>query len=198
MAAQQPYHHGSLREALLVAGRELLAERGPDAFSLSELARRVGVSTAAPYRHFADRDAIIDALADEGYVIFHAALREAVAAAADPGDAVARIGVAYLRFAVEHPAVFQIMFRDREGRPAEYGPPSFQTFFEAVVLAQQEGYLADRYPAHSVARSIWATLHGAAVLDSAGGFSKLGIGAPLEQLAVELLDSYWVRPRPGG
>jgi len=198
MVAQQPYHHGALREALLAAGRELLTERGPDSFSLSELARRVGVSTAAPYRHFADRDAIIDALADEGYITFGAALREAVDGAADPGDAVARIGVAYLRFAVEHPAVFAIMFRDREGRPAEYGPPSFQTFYEAVVRAQAEGYLADRLPAHAVARSIWATLHGTAVLDAVGGFTKLDIGAPLEELAADALDAYWVRPRPGG
>lgn len=197
MAVEQPYHHGALRDALLAAGRELLSERGADAFSLSELARRVGVSTAAPYRHFADRDTILDALADEGYVTFHAALREAVAGAADPGDAVTRIGVAYLRFAAEHPAVFTIMFRDREGRPAEYGPPSFQTFLGAVMTAQQEGYLTDRLPAHSTARSIWSALHGAAVLDSVGGFSKLGIGAPLEDLATELLDSFWARRRPG-
>ncbi len=198
MVLQQAYHHGALRDALLDAGRELLVERGPDGFSLSELARRVGVSTAAPYRHFADRDAIIDALADEGYVAFHEALQEAVGGAKDPGDAIARIGVAYLRFAVDHPSVFAIMFRDRQGRPAEYGPPAFEVFYNAVVLAQSEGFLADRLPPHVAARSIWATLHGAAVLDAVGGFTKLDIGAPLEELATTLLDSYWAESRRPG
>lgn len=198
MVADQPYHHGALREALLEAGRELLAERGAHAFSLSEIARRVGVSTAAPYRHFADRDALIDTLADEGYIKFHDVLREAVAGATDPADAITRIGVGYLRFAVEHPAVFTIMFRDRQGPPSEYGPPSFQTFLEAVETAQRSGVLSDRLPVPVTSRSIWAALHGAATLDAVGGFAKLGLGAPLEELVETLLDPYWTRPRPHG
>ncbi|WP_230684902.1 TetR/AcrR family transcriptional regulator [Cellulomonas sp. JZ18] len=109
------YHHGALRTALLEGAREMLVERGPDGFSLNALARRVGVSTAAPYRHFADRDALLCALADEGYVAFGAALDAAVHASSGPRDRLRRLGIAYLRYAAENPAVFAIMFTARLG-----------------------------------------------------------------------------------
>lgn len=194
MSRRATYHHGDLRSALLSAGRDLLAERGPDAFSLSALAHRVGVSTAAPYRHFADRNALLDALADEGYTIFHATLLEAVASATDPGDALRRIGLAYLNFADERAAVFRIMFQDRQGRPAEAGPPAFTTFYDAVVRAQESGYLPAQHSAVAMTRSIWAGLHGAAALRAAGGFAKLDIDVPPAQLVDELLAPLLLTP----
>lgn len=175
-ASRDTYHHGDLRSALLAAGRELLVERGPAGFSLNELSRRVGVSTAAPYRHFADRDALLDALADEGYAIFGAALRAAARAAPDPRACLVGLGVAYLDFAAEHPDVFQLMFGDRAGRPAPAGPPTFEPLVTAVVQAQDAGVLPADQAVGDLARTIWATLHGLAVLDARGGLTKLGLG----------------------
>lgn len=190
MASKSRYHHGDLRAALLEQGQALLAEVGPDAFSLNELARRIGVSSAAPYRHFEDRNAILDAIADEGYGHFHAGLKQAIAESADAGDAIRRIGIAYLRFAARHPSFFKIMFRDRDGRPHDVGPASFETLVDTVAAAQGAGRLYDGMSPRVMARSIWAILHGAATLEDTGGFAKLDLSAPHEQLVDELLATF--------
>ncbi|WP_265520159.1 TetR/AcrR family transcriptional regulator [Oerskovia flava] len=195
MSPRARYHHGALREELLLQGRVLLAEVGPDAFSLNELARRVGVSSAAPYRHFADRDDLVDAIADEGYDLFADALTEAVTGADDAGDAVRRIGHAYLGFAAEHPAYFRLMFRGRDGRTHERGPASFETLARAIQAAQATGHLDRTAPVPVLARSIWSILHGAAVLEASGGFRKLDLDVPREQLADELLSPFLRAPR---
>lgn len=189
------YHHGALRDALLDGARTMLAERGPEGFSLSALARRVGVSTAAPYRHFADRDAIFDELADEGYRIFGRGLRDAVEQSSGSADAIRRIGVAYLTFAAEHPATFQIMFQDRGGRPAVEGPPTFATLVDTVARAQRDGALPADQPPHVLSRTVWATLHGLAVLDARGGLTKLGLGDTRERLVDDAFAPYLVRPQ---
>ncbi|WP_083966817.1 TetR/AcrR family transcriptional regulator [Demequina globuliformis] len=201
MSQRESYHHGSLREALLAEGHDLLAESGPEEFSLSALARRVGVSPAAPYRHFPDRNHLVDAIADEGYVLFGQALAAAVAQANDPGDAIARIIDNYLAFAQEHATYFSVMFRDRGARPNVVGPPSFTTFFDAVVEAQRGGYLDKKADPRSLARAIWAAVHGAAVLEAVGGFSKLSIAVSRGDLARDIAAPFLrvpggeVRPR---
>lgn len=190
MAGKDAYHHGDLRSALLTEGRELLAESGPDAFSLNELARRVGVSAAAPYRHFADRHAILDAIGDQGYEEFNSALLQAVSAAADPGDAIVRIARAYLDFADEQKACFSVMFRDRGERSNAVGEASFVTFADAVIAAQSAGALDPDQDPRALARGLWSAIHGAAVLEGAGGFSKLGLAVPRDQLVAEIVGPY--------
>ena len=115
------YHHGALRSALLDAALAMV-EEGKD-LTLRGVARRAGVSHAAPYHHFADRRALVAGLAEEGL----ARLRESLAAAAlehetDPGRSVLEIGVAYVRFALANPSLFRLIFSpelaDREGLPA--------------------------------------------------------------------------------
>lgn len=190
METRKSYHHGNLREALIAEGLRLLAERGPQGFSLTEVARRAGVSSAAPYRHFADRESLVDAIADEGYEIFHEGLRQAISGAADNGDAILRIGQGYLDFAAYYSAQFSVMFRSREGRPDTVGPASFATFADAVVAAQSTGHLDPDADPRSLGRGIWSSLHGAAVLDAYGGFAKLGLDVAREQLARELIEPY--------
>jgi AcrR family transcriptional regulator len=148
------------------------------------------VSTAAPYRHFPDKESLIDAIADEGYELFHNGLKEAISGARDEGDAIARIGVAYLAFAAGYHAYFSVMFRSRNGRPDEVGPGSFATFAAAVVAAQGSGHLDPDADPRALGRGIWSSLHGAAVLDAYGGFAKLGLDVPREQLAAELMEPY--------
>lgn len=187
------YHHGSLRAALLDGARAMLAERGEAGFSLSALARRVGVSTAAPYRHFADREALLCEIADEGYRTFGASLNQAAQDSTSPADAILRLGVAYLRFAADEPALFDVMFRGGP-RASGDGPPSFRTLLDAVVRAQEAGALPPDQPSAALARTIWATLHGLAVLDARGGLDKLGLGAPHERLVAESFASLLRRP----
>jgi AcrR family transcriptional regulator len=106
------YHHGDLRNALLEAALELVREEGVGAISLREVARRAGVSHAAPAHHFRDKAGLLTALATQGYELFGAALRAGAARA--PNDPQLRfrwVGWAYVMFAAEHRAHFEIMFR---------------------------------------------------------------------------------------
>ncbi|MDX2563786.1 TetR/AcrR family transcriptional regulator [Streptomyces sp. TX20-6-3] len=101
--SRNSYHHGGLRQAVLDAALDVIAAEGPGALSLRDLARRAGVSHAAPAHHFKDRTGLLTALAAEGYGL----LAEALAAAPELRER----GVRYVRFAVEHPAHFQVMFQ---------------------------------------------------------------------------------------
>ncbi|MEU0782875.1 TetR/AcrR family transcriptional regulator [Streptomyces sp. NPDC006173] len=98
----RPYHHGDLRRAILGAALDVIAAEGPAALSLRDLARRAGVSHAAPAHHFKDRTGLLTAIAAEGYALLAAAL--------DAADDLRDAGVRYVRFAREHPAHFQVMF----------------------------------------------------------------------------------------
>ncbi len=103
------YHHGELRTALVGAALDLLAEDGADAVSLRAVARRAGVSAMAPYRHYPDKEALLAAVAVQGFD----GLREVLRAADDAvpsGQALVEQAVAYVRYALEHPALFRLMF----------------------------------------------------------------------------------------
>src|SRR5438094_9494567 len=104
------YHHGNLKEALIAAARRLIAEHGPQGFTLNEASRSAGVSASAPYRHFRDRNALIEATAEEGFKLFRDRLEAAAAGASDPYEALARMGAAYYGFAMEDPGFYQAMF----------------------------------------------------------------------------------------
>lgn len=102
-AKSSSYHHGDLRRAILTAALDAIATEGPGALSLRDLARRAGVSHAAPAHHFKDRTGLLTAIAAEGFEL----LADALAEAADLRER----GVRYLRFGIEHPAHFQVMFQ---------------------------------------------------------------------------------------
>src|SRR5512145_3325109 len=101
------YHHGELRQALLDAAAAVVEREGVEALSLRELARRLGVSHAAPAHHFADRAALLVELARDGYARFGEALAKAAAAEPDPLERLREVGRAYVRFAIEHPGRFR-------------------------------------------------------------------------------------------
>ncbi|MBB2903340.1 AcrR family transcriptional regulator [Kineococcus radiotolerans] len=117
------YHHGSLRQALLEEGRRLLAEQGVAAVTMRELARRTGVSYAAPARHFSSREALLAAIADEGFK----ELAEVLQAAERAGDLPARLSAyahAHVRFAVTNGALMELMFTRGPGSEQADHPPS--------------------------------------------------------------------------
>jgi len=103
-------HHGDLRNALEEAALALVGERGPHGFTLAEACRRAGVSVSAPYKHFADREALLAALALKGYEEQRRRYRAAVAAHTAPVERLAAFAVAYVRFAAEERALFDITF----------------------------------------------------------------------------------------
>ncbi|MGW5136196.1 TetR/AcrR family transcriptional regulator [Streptomyces sp. NPDC004135] len=103
-------HHGDLRNALLRAALELVAERGPHGFTLAEASRRAGVSVAAPYKHFADRETLLAELATQGYRAQRDRFAAALGTSEDPVEQLAAFASAYVRFAAEEPALFDITF----------------------------------------------------------------------------------------
>jgi AcrR family transcriptional regulator len=107
MATDRPYHHGNLRHAVLAAAVDAITEVGPAGVSLRDLARRAGVSHAAPAHHFGDKAGLLTALAAEGYGL----LADALDAAHRRTQDFLEVGVAYVRFAVGHRAHFEVMFR---------------------------------------------------------------------------------------
>jgi AcrR family transcriptional regulator len=119
-AEARPYHHGDLRRALIDAARRLLESEGPSALSLRAVAREAGVSPAAPYHHFKDKGELLEAVAHEGWDLLDAALGKAKAAAAAPREAMSNLGVAYVCFARENPALYRVMYdtaRDKADLP---------------------------------------------------------------------------------
>ena len=113
MTTNRPYHHGNLRQAVLAAAVDAITEVGPAGLSLRDLARRAGVSHAAPAHHFGDKAGVLTALAAEGFQL----LADALDAAEQRTHDFLEVGVAYVRFAVHHRAHFEVMFRPDLYRP---------------------------------------------------------------------------------
>jgi AcrR family transcriptional regulator len=120
-AEARPYHHGDLRRALVDAARRILEAEGPTALSLRAVAREAGVSPAAPYHHFKDKAELLDAVASEGWQMLDAAMAKAKAEA-EGRDKLTALGIAYVCFARENPALYRVMYdaaRDKEALPEE-------------------------------------------------------------------------------
>src|SRR6516225_10440444 len=109
-AERRPYHHRHLRQALIRSALEILSEAGVAGLSLRAAARRARVSAMAPYRHFADKEALLAAVAEHGFRELAARLTAAAATAVDPRAGLAALGVAYVLFACDQPSLLKLMF----------------------------------------------------------------------------------------
>lgn len=162
------YHHGNLRLTLIQTGLELIAEHGTRALTLRELGKRAGVSRTAAYRHFRDRAALLEAIQEAGFERFADALEQARLAAGD--DFTLRmqaLSAAYVRFAREYPAYFEVMFSP-SGEPegsgrSEAGERAFEALHQTIRDGQQTG---DVRAGDSLllACAAWAIVHGIATL----------------------------------
>jgi AcrR family transcriptional regulator len=170
--SRSPYHHGDLRAACLRAAMELLEEGGTTALSLRAVARRAGVSPAAPYRHYADRDALISAVAAVGY----RELAEQLAAAhpsPSSADDFAAIAVGYVQFALQRPALFRVMFGepcDRDNSERVAATTAISEYVGAIVRQSFPGSNAE-----ALSTAAWALVHGLAFLHLDG---KLDASTP--------------------
>jgi AcrR family transcriptional regulator len=168
---KRPYHHGDLRTALIEAALSLVEEHGVKGLALSDAARQVGVSVAAPYRHFKDKEALLAEIAAQGFVLFRDAL--ARAAQSNPKDKVKRLvemGVAYVDFALQHPSHFKVMWES--GIPKENYSEVGKAGSEAYRLLEKAAN--DLLPGASAGRqqalvaAAWSIVHGYASLTLEG------------------------------
>ncbi|WP_419758200.1 TetR/AcrR family transcriptional regulator [Acidisoma sp.] len=159
--SDRAYHHGDLPAALINAARVLLAESGTEALSLRAVARRAGVSAMAPYRHFPDKEALLAAVAADGFREFRAAL-EAADGSVPPDRALLEQGVAYVRFACEQPALFRLMF----GPPRQAPHPKLRHDQEQSHSVLAARVAAETAPSLRQSRTLacWSVVHGLASL----------------------------------
>jgi AcrR family transcriptional regulator len=175
----RPYHHGHLRRALLDAALQLLTEQDLAGLTLRQIASRAGVSEAAPYHHFASKADLVEALVVETLHQLAQALQEAVqTTTGTPLDRLIATGVAYVHFAVEHRASFQILYRPELrhlSRPQsdavglarspidQAGRAAYQVLLDAIMACQKAGEVVPGDPL-ALALTAWATVHGLAQL----------------------------------
>ncbi|MGW5495860.1 TetR/AcrR family transcriptional regulator [Streptomyces olivaceoviridis] len=168
MPAPRPYHHGDLRAALLKSAERTLRDKGVGALSLRELARDVGVSHAAPGRHFKDKQALLDALALDGYERMNQALTAADRPDRPFEERMTALARAYLGFAVENPELLELMFArkhdpDSSAQLAAAVDRSLNTFTRLVADAQEQGEIIQGDPERLTTVAA-ASLHGLAAL----------------------------------
>jgi AcrR family transcriptional regulator len=182
------YHHGNLREALIRAALDLIAAKGPAGFTFAEAARQAGVSAAAPYRHFRDRDALMADVAQRGFEQFEARLARAWnGGAPNPLAALQRMGNAYLAFAREEAAYFSAMFESGLAAGHHQGLGAAQERAFAVLRNACDVIVAEqpqskRPPALMLALHIWALSHGIASLFARGDDARRALPMAPEEL----------------
>jgi AcrR family transcriptional regulator len=179
--SERPYHHGNLRTALLQQAERTVRERGVQDLSLRELARDVGVSHAAPRRHFPDRQALLDALAQAGFARLDSELRAARdSAGSDFQPRLRATAAAYIRFAIGDPALLELMFSGKHREAAATDQPqaqsgalqaaaerAFSVMIELIEQGQAEGALQAGEP-ERVGLVLFATIQGIAALVTGG------------------------------
>jgi AcrR family transcriptional regulator len=190
-AGPRGYHHGNLKEALIRAALELIAQKGPAGFTFAEAARWAGVSPAAPYRHFRDREELVADVARRGFDEFEKAL----AAAWDggrPGPFAAfdRLGKAYLAFAKREPAYYSAMFEagiplDSQPELKDAGDRAFAVLRQATEQLVATMPAQGRPPVLMMALHIWSLAHGIASLFGRGDAAR----RPLPMSAEDLLEA---------
>lgn len=181
---REHYHHGALREALLAAARTLVNEHGAENFSLADACRLAGVSTAAPYRHFRDKQHVLEEVTAQGFETLTARFHQAIRRhGSGTIAAIAAMGKAYVAFAREQPAVFRLMFgqqpalKDAE-RVERCGHDCFGTLVEQTALyCERQGLSAN---VSEVAVQLWTFVHGASSLAIDGDYDEVAPGLDIE------------------
>jgi AcrR family transcriptional regulator len=188
--AERPYHHGNLRTALLAEAERTVRERGVQELSLRELARQVGVSHGAPRRHFPDRQALLDAVAEAGFGRLGAELRRAVDDAGEEFPARLRAtAAAYVRFATRDAALLELMFagkhNEQSGALHEAADRAFSVILELIQQGQADGALEPGEP-ERVGMVLFATIQGVAALVTGGMVDPV----QLDELLVDSIEHF--------
>jgi AcrR family transcriptional regulator len=182
VSTARPYHHGNLRPELLAAAVSLIAEVGPAAFTLREVARRAGVSHNAPYRHFRDKDELLAAVAEQGFDRLNTAMLARARRESDPLARLRAAGLGYVEFAMSSPEHFLVMFdwpllRERHPDLETAGASAFVTLTNLVEEYRRTATSAPGLSTHQAALVAWSLVHGIAKLAIA---DRLGFGSKAE------------------
>ena len=176
-AEARPYHHGDLRRALIDAASRVLESEGPSALSLRAVAREAGVSPAAPYHHFKDKTELLEAVAHEGWTLLDEALAKAKAGAPSPQDAMNGLGVAYVCFARENPALYRVMYdtaRDREDLPDQMQGDKDSAYCKVRdTLVEAGADPEDTLDLELATTAAWCSAHGLAEMAGFKQFAHL-------------------------
>lgn len=213
-----PYHHGNLHEALLDAVGEIIAEKGVGGLSLREAARRAGVSHGAPAHHFGDKLGMLTAYSVRGLELFGDRMRAAAAEVEAPNDKLAAIGLAYLRFAMEEPDYFGVMFRSEMHRDDAAFHNASSACFDVLSQIAEELALVnetategpntdgpntsgphtpkDGTDATAVAIRAWSMVHGLATLWLDGAITHMWDGDDIYELALHMFGAEAPPPGP--
>lgn len=160
------YHHGDLKNALLDAARDLVSEGSVDGFTLREVARRAGVSPAAPYHHFADKNDLVRQLAIRAFDTMRQNLQTAADSTADSAQQLEAMGVAYLHFAFTHAAEFRFMFKRElcappgQPDPLEIAGRAAQAVLHGAVVTAQANRTIRAGDPQPIVLTIWSAIHG--------------------------------------
>jgi len=177
---EKPYHHGNLKSVLARAALKLVGETGLGAFNLREVARRAGVSHNAPYRHFKKKEDIFAALATEGFRQWNERLQAALQQGSDPADQLRAASRAYLRFAFENPARFNVMFH------SEFDRETYGEYVAAYTASLS--LLSQLMTACGALGAESAEVTGDLVWTGVHGITELGLAKRLREGNVELLE----------
>jgi AcrR family transcriptional regulator len=176
-AEARPYHHGDLSRALVDAARRLLEAEGPSALSLRAVAREAGVSPAAPYHHFKDKSELLDAVAHEGWEMLDAALARAKDGAPTVREAISELGVAYVCFARQHPALYRVMYdtaRDKAELPETMGQSEDSAYCKVRDTLVEAGADPNAHVDLELATvAAWCSAHGLAEMAGFKQFEPL-------------------------
>jgi AcrR family transcriptional regulator len=176
-AEARPYHHGDLRRALIDAARRILEAEGPSALSLRAVAREAGVSPAAPYHHFKDKGELLDAVAMEGWEMLDAVIAKAKADASSGAQALDEIGVNYVCFARENPALYRVMYdtvRDKEALPDDTAGDRDSAYCKVRdTLVEAGANASDEIELELATVAAWCSAHGLAEMAGFKQFQHL-------------------------
>ncbi|AYJ51546.1 TetR/AcrR family transcriptional regulator [Rhodococcus sp. P1Y] len=188
---EQPYHHGNLRQVLLEQAESMLTDVGADGLSLRQLARQAGVSHAAPSRHFRDKQALLDALAESGFLKMTSAMTRAVTEPAAPRRRLAALAEAYVRFALDHRELLSLMYSTKHAPGATEqlltaGQSAMDLTVSVITDAQAAGEISTGDPS-TIALVAFSTFHGIATL-AAG---QMLDGASVDDVVAAASDLLW-------
>ncbi|MET0286050.1 MAG: TetR/AcrR family transcriptional regulator [Polyangiales bacterium] len=179
------YHHPDLREAMIRVAQELLESEGPSSWTVRAAARIAGVSSGAPYRHFADKDTLLAAVATRGFDDLRTELATQLDSVGDdPFTRFGALGEAYVRFATARPGRYQIMFgrdilnRDLHPELCAAADRSFASLLREIEAAQRSGVVRADSPSATIAAGAWAVVHGLADLLLSGRLNDIADGDP--------------------
>lgn len=191
--AKQTYHHGDLKNALLTAAERLLEDNGVAGITLREVAKAAGVSHTAPYRHFADKHALLASLAQIGYQRLANAMQECVAQAEDdPLEQLRLATLAYVHLATNHPAMTYLMFGgvvtpfDRDEALVQASNAAFEGLLRIIRNGQAANLYKDK-DTQTLATAAWSQVHGLSMLVTGKHMGDLG-ETELDQITLEMVE----------